>query len=242
MSTRPLLAIVPARGGSKGLPDKNIRMLAGLPLIVHSLRCAGLCPGIDRVIVSTDSPRIAEVARAYGGDVPFLRPSDLAGDTTPMWPVIQHALGEMERQDGRRYERILLLDPTSPGRLPDDIRAASDLLDNSPGCDGVIGVAELPFNPLWHCVVDDGGLMRELVPGAAAYTRRQDVPAVYRIDASLYLWTRAFVQSAANWREGRLKLHVIPEDRSVHIDDEQQFALTDLRVRHGLLRLPWLNT
>ena len=93
-----MLAVIPARGGSKGLPGKNIRQFAGLPLIVHSIRMAELCREIDDCVVSTDSEEIAEVARKYGAKVPFLRPAELARDDTPMWPVLQHALHEMERQ------------------------------------------------------------------------------------------------------------------------------------------------
>src|SRR5262249_42221360 len=99
----PCLAIVPARGGSKGLPGKNIRMLAGLPLIAHALACARMVPRIRRTIVSTDSEEIAEVARAHGGEVPFLRPPELAQDTSPMMPVLAHALDEVERGEGQRY-------------------------------------------------------------------------------------------------------------------------------------------
>ena len=118
---KPLLAVIPARGGSKGLPGKNIRPIAGLPLIAHSIRCAALSPEVDRCVVSTDCEEIASVARQHGGCVPFLRPAELAQDDTPMIPVLQHALREMEQRDAQRYETILLLDPTSPGRLPVDI-------------------------------------------------------------------------------------------------------------------------
>src|SRR3954451_10687616 len=104
------LAVVPARGGSKGLPGKNIRPLAGLPLLEHSVKLAQLCPEIDRTIVSTDSEEIAEIARAVGAEVPFLRPAKLARDETPMLPVLRHALGEL---DGA-WDLVLLLDPTSP--------------------------------------------------------------------------------------------------------------------------------
>lgn len=241
-TVRPLLAVVPARGGSKGLPGKNIRPLAGLPLLVHSLRCAGLVPLIERTIVSTDSAEIASVARAYGADVPFLRPAALATDAAPMWPVVRHALEEIERQEGRRYESVLLLDPTSPGRLPDDIVAAVERLAADDECDGVVGVASLPFNPLWHCVVErDDGYLRDLVDGAAGYARRQDVPPVYRIDASLYCWRREFVLRAADWRAGRLRLHVVPEARTMHIDDLAQFELAELKLAHGLCTFPWLD-
>src|SRR5687767_807719 len=109
----PCLAVIPARGGSRGLPGKNIRPLLGLPLIGHTLRCAALAPGLATVVVTTDSPEIADVAKGLGARVPFLRPAELARDETPMFPVLRHALTEMERIDGVRYETLLLLDPTS---------------------------------------------------------------------------------------------------------------------------------
>ena len=144
----PCLAIIPARGGSKGLPGKNIRPLCGLPLIAHSISCAKLVPRIARTIVSTDSEEIADVARMHGGDVPFLRPAELAGDNTPTMPVLVHALGELERRDGRVYNSVLLLEPTSPGRLPEDLDAAFRVLDADPAADGAVGCSQPSFSPL----------------------------------------------------------------------------------------------
>jgi N-acylneuraminate cytidylyltransferase len=242
VTVRPVLAVIPARGGSKGLPGKNIRPLRGLPLIAHSIRCAGLAADVSRVIVSTDSDAIAEVARAHGADVPFLRPPELASDTAAMWPVIQHALRTVEELDGIQYGSVLLLDPTSPGRLPEDIAAAVAALEGDDTADGVVGVSEPEFNPYWHCVVDDGaGYMRDLIPGAGGYARRQDVPPVYRINATLYLWRRAHVLGAADWRTGRMRMHVLPESRAMHIDDVEQFEHANLALEAGLVKLPWLE-
>ena len=119
-----VLAVVPARGGSSGLPGKNIRPFAGLPLLAHSLRCAALTPAITRTVVSTDSPEIAAVARAYCGDAPFLRPAELAQADTPMWPVLRHALAEVEKAEGVTYDFLVLLDPTSPTRTPEELARA----------------------------------------------------------------------------------------------------------------------
>ncbi len=236
-----MLAIIPARSGSKGLPGKNIRPLAGLPLLAHSVRCAQRCSEIDRLIVSTDSEAIAEVARDAGADIPFLRPAALAQDDTPMWPVLQHALHEMEQRDARAYASVLLLDPTSPGRLPEDIAAAAARLAASPAAEGIVGVSEPEFNPLWHCVVERDGWMQDLLPGAEQYGRRQDVPTVYRINASLYLWRRAlFAEDGVVWRHRKMLLHPIPERRAIHIDTMDEFQRTDLLIRAGLLSLPWL--
>ena len=129
MSDTPkILAVIPARGGSKGIPKKNISPLVGLPLIAHTILFAKMCPEINRCIVSTDSVEIAEVATKFGGDVPFIRPPELALDDTPMWPVIRHALASIEKQYDETYDQLMLLDPTSPAREPSDVTRAVNLL------------------------------------------------------------------------------------------------------------------
>jgi N-acylneuraminate cytidylyltransferase len=238
-----VLAVIPARGGSKGLPGKNIRPFCGLPLIGHSIRLAQRCPQITRTIVSTDSPEIMEVARQLGADVPFLRPAALAQDDTPMWSALQHALQAVEALDGNKYQFLLLLDPTSPCRLPEDIAGALNKLQGHPDADGVIGVSQPDFNPIWHCVVENDGWMSDLIPAGALYTRRQDVPKVYRINASLYIWRAKFIRaSSGNWRaDGRHLLYEVPEDRAVHIDTIEEFERAELLIREGFIKLPWLD-
>lgn len=236
-----ILAVIPARGGSKGLPGKNIRSLAGLPLIAHSIRLAKLCPAVSRVIVSTDSEEIASVAREHGAEIPFMRPKALACDDTPMWPVIRHALATLE--DGiSQFEYVLLLDPTSPGRLPDDITHALQKIEQHPHADGVVGASQPEFNPIWHCVVERDGFMADLFPDGAAFSRRQDTPQIYRINASLYLWRASFVRrEEENWRKhGRHLIHEIPESRAIHIDDIHEFTKAELMIKEGLISLPWL--
>jgi CMP-N,N'-diacetyllegionaminic acid synthase len=236
-----VLAIIPARGGSKGLPGKNIRSFAGLPLIAHSILCAKDCPSIARIVVSTDSDQIAATAIEYGAEVPFRRPAELATDTAPMWPVIKHALAQAESAFGEQYDAVVLLDPTSPARLPSDVESALATLTADPRCDGVIGVSEPEFSPYWHCVVEEGDYLRDLFPKAKDFDRRQDVPVVYCINASLYAWRRSLVTDSDNWRSGRLRPHVVPAVRAIHIDEIHQFEIAELMVRHGLLALPWLK-
>jgi len=201
-----------------------------------------MCPEVERLIVSTDSETIAAVAREHGAEVPFIRPAELATDTAPMQGVLQHALREMERLDRRRYGALLLLDPTSPGRLPGDIAKAVQLLDADPAADGVVGVSRPGFNPYWHCMVEKNGYMSPLIPGADRFVRRQDLPAVFRINASLYLWRRDFLlRLEGSWMNGRTVMLEIPEVRAIHIDDREEFERADLMIREGLVRLPWLE-
>jgi N-acylneuraminate cytidylyltransferase len=242
VSIDPILAVIPARGGSKGLPGKNTRPLAGLPLIAHSIRYAAMCPEIARTIVTTDCNQIAEVARAHGGEVPFLRPPALARDDTGMLEVLQHAISQVESEEGRRYRSVLLLQPTDPCRLPSDVTAAVSRLDGNDDADGLVTVSRPSFNPVWQCVTDDQGFMAPLHPEATTYVCRQQLPQVFRINGMLFLWRRDFLMNAAGtWRQGRHLLLEVPERRAIDIDDLETFELAELLIREGMIKLPWLG-
>jgi N-acylneuraminate cytidylyltransferase len=237
------LAVIPARGGSKGLPGKNIRELLGLPLLVHSLKCAAMVPEITRTVVSTDSEEIAETAARHGGDVPFLRPAALADDTTPMMPVIAHAVAEIERLESLRYDFVLLLDPTSPCRYPEDIQQAIKMLSNDPSADGVVACSRPHFNPFWVGVtLNEDGSIAPAFPAAAATTRRQDAPDFYRINGALYLWRRSFIEGAKSAMSGRQLMCEIDESRAFSVDTAADFTLLEVVLGAGLTTLPWMGT
>ena len=244
MTVHPLLAIIPARGDSKGLPGKNIRLLAGLPLIVHSILFSKLCPAIDRCVVSTDSEEIAEVARAQGEAVPFLRPAELARDETPSILVLQHGLREMEVREGRRFESVLLLQPTSPARQPEDLSRAISILEEDSRSIGVVAVSIPGFNPRYVCVEEKDGYLVGAFNREKTYARRQDVPPVYRISGLLYLWRRDYVVQASEEQlfAGPHRMLMIPRERAVDIDDLYDFRLAEILVREGIVNLPWLNS
>jgi N-acylneuraminate cytidylyltransferase len=240
----PLFAVIPARGGSKGLPQKNIRPFVGLPLIAHSILFAKRCPEITRCIVSTDSEEIAEVAKRYGADVPFLRPAALAQDDSTIWGVLRHALETVEQQEGRSYEALVLLDPTSPAREPSDLAEAWRRLCAQPQADGVIGVSRPDFNPVWHCVIERDGWMADLDGRAASYEHRQEAPVVYRINGSLYVWRTAFLRREPDglWRQhGKHLLYEIPERRAMSIDTAEQFERAEVLVKAGVIKFPWMT-
>ena len=242
MKDEKILAVIPARGGSKGLPGKNIRPLAGLPLIAHSILFARMCPEITCTIVSTDSEEIAIVAQHYGAEVPFIRPLELAQDDTPTWPVLRHALQSIEQIEKHTYDFLILLDPTSPGRLPADVTNALAKLRATPEAAGIIAVSQPEFNPIWHCVVERDGWMTDLFKEAQQFNQRQDVPTVYRINGSLYIWRSDFVrQETQGWRQARNIIFEMPEARAIHIDDATEFKKTDLLIRQGWIHLPWLE-
>lgn len=239
---QPCLAVVPARGGSKGLPDKNVLSLGGLPLLAHSLSCAAMSPEITRTVVSTDSERIAEIARRHGGDTPFVRPAHLAADDSPLMPVLEHAVTEVERIEGRSYSAVLLLDPTSPCRLPSDITAAFELLERHPDADGVIACSRPRFNPLWVGVVpDDAGYLKPAIPSETEFVRRQDVPDFYRVNGALYLWRRDHLATATTALAGRQLLLEIPERRAYSIDDADEFDQLETLIAGGYVNLPWMD-
>ncbi len=242
--TQPrLLAVIPARGGSTGLPGKNIRPFLGLPLIAHTIEFAKLCPEITRCIVTTDAPAIAEVARRCGADVPFLRPGHLAEKHTPMWPVLRHALAQVEAQEGVPYDLLLLLDPTSPTRERSDVTESVRRLCARPDADGIITVSQPESNPIWHCVVERDGWMADLFEGGGRFAFQQDVPTVYHINGVLYLWRASLVRRVEEvWRqEGRHLLYEIPESRAISIDTLEQFERAEMLVRNGQIRLSWLK-
>jgi CMP-N,N'-diacetyllegionaminic acid synthase len=243
MSVHPVLAVIPARGGSRGLPNKNIAILAGLPLIAHSIRLSQLCTEITSCIVSTDSNEIAAVARDYGAEIPFLRPAELAQDDTPMWPVIRHALVEMEKHERLQYGSVLLLSPTSPGRLPEDVSSAIHLLEEDTSAVGVVAASRPSFNPRWVCIdLAADGYMRQSFPDGNDYVRRQDVPTVYRINGALYLWRRDHVAASEMpcYFTAPHRMLEIPESRAVDIDSQQDLKLGEFMLRDGMIHFPWL--
>lgn len=237
-----VLAVIPARGGSKGLPGKNVRPLAGLPLIAHSIRFAALCPEITRCIVSTDDEEIAAVARRYGGDVPFRRPAELARDETAALPVLQHACREAEIQDGRRYGYVVLLQPTNPAREPADVSRALDILGSDPRAVGVASVSEPSFNPRYVCVEERDCYLHPAFPGPV-YDRRQDVPRMLRINGVLYLFRREHLMKTSQlFAEGDLYRGLeIPDLRAIDIDTMADLQVAEVLVREGVVRLPWME-
>jgi len=225
------IATVCARGGSKGLPGKNIRPFAGKPLIVHTIEQALACPGMDGVYVSTDDDEIAAVAQAAGAIVPFRRPPELATDEAGKLPVIEHLVHHLEQQ-GRPIARIVDLQPTSPLRESLDIEAA---MTASPDADLVVSVTPAHDNPYFNLVEQaPHGLVR-LSKGDGAM-RRQDAPAVYALNGSIYVWRRAALAHAAMHGLWSVTVapYVMPRWKSADIDDLEDFEYAEwLHARHA---------
>jgi CMP-N,N'-diacetyllegionaminic acid synthase len=222
-----MIATICARGGSVGVPRKNIRKLCGLPLIAHSIDQALACKAIEGVYVSTDDREIADIAAARGARVPFLRPAELATSSAPKIPVIEHLVSWVERRDGP-VSKIVDLDPTSPLRAQSDIEACIGLLEDD--VDVVITGYPAEKNPYFNMVErrPDGsiGLVK---PPAGNVVSRQQAPPVYAMNASIYVWHRRTL-SKGIWN-GRIRLHEMPRERSIDIDSEIDFQLVELLLK-----------
>ena len=218
------LATICARGGSTGVPRKNILPLLGKPLIQYTIEQAQACPLIDHIYVSTDDEEIAEVARQAGAQVPFLRPAEMATPTAPKIPVIQH-LVDWVVDSGIEVDKIVDLDPTSPLREQEDIQTCIEMLDEN--TDVVITGYLAIKNPYFNMVEQqpDGyySLVKH-VPGGV--NQRQRAPKVYAMNASIYVW-HLHTLSKGLW-DGKTKLHVMPRERSIDVDVPIDFKLVEL--------------
>lgn len=228
MALGPVLAVIPARGGSKGVPRKNIRPVGGKPLIAYTIECArAVQHRFHRVVVSTDDPEIADVARRWGGEVPFLRPADLAGDTVPTVPVLQHATRWVEAHDGIRLGWVCLLQPTEPVRSPEDVTAALGLAEAG-GCDSVISVVQVfAVHPILMKRIENGRLLPYCVEEKEG-TRRQDYqPPAYMRNGAIYLTNRNVLMERGSIWGDVIRPYVMPPERSVGIDSELDLKLLE---------------
>lgn len=220
------LGLIPARGGSKGVPGKNIRVVGGKPLIAWAIACALASP-LDHVVVSTDSPAIAAIARDHGADAPFLRPADLAADTSPMLPVMRHAITACEAHYGRPVRRLVLLDPTGPLRQPGDVAAVLELLER-PGTDAVVSANAAHRSPWFNMVrTDDAGYARLVIEPDTPVGRRQDAPEVYDLNTVAWGYTRAALMDQAQRLPARTRVHLVPPERAIDLDTELDFMILE---------------
>jgi len=219
-----ILGIIPARGGSRGIPGKNLALVAGRPLISYTFDAARASRRLARAIVSTDSDAVAALARAEGIDVPFLRPAELAGDDTAMLPVLQHAIDAL---GGERPDAVVLLQPTSPLRRPEHIDEAIDLFERS-GADSVVSVTAVPhqFTPGSLMQVEENGRLVALVPGPAP-TRRQDKPLLYARNGPAVLVTRTAVLDSGRLYGDTVRPYVMSRQDSLDVDEPFDLELVE---------------
>ncbi|MEW5984275.1 MAG: acylneuraminate cytidylyltransferase family protein [Acidobacteriota bacterium] len=230
--TSPVLGLVPARGGSKGLPGKNLRQLVGRPLLRYAIEAATRSGVVDRVVLTTDSDEIAAAGRLCGAEVPFIRPAELAEDATPMLPVVEHALAMLE-QEGWQCDIVLLIQPTAPLRRPEQLARAVAMLRDT-GADAVASVVEVPrhFSPDYVMRVEDGRLVPFLA-GTEQIGRRQDARPAFVRDGTVYaFWRRTVAEYHSLYGQDCRPL-VIPAAESVTIDTQEDWAEAERRLALG---------
>ncbi len=211
-----MLALITARGGSKGLPGKNIRPVHGRPLIDFTIAAALKADCVDRVVLSTDDEGIAKVARQHGCDVPFMRPAALAGDETSSIDVVLDALDRLPA-----FDLVILLQPTSPARSADDIDAACRLLidTDAPAC---VSVTPADQSPYWMYRIGDGHRLNPLLTASTA-TRRQDLPAVHVLNGAVYVARCDWLRAQRSFVGEGTVAYPMPRERSIDIDTIEDF-------------------
>ncbi|MHB8155171.1 MAG: acylneuraminate cytidylyltransferase family protein [Candidatus Omnitrophota bacterium] len=227
---RKILCVIPARGGSKGLPGKNIKKLLGKPLIAYSIEHAARSKYIDRTIVSTDSKRIAFVAKGLGAEVPFLRPKHLATDKSSTVDALLHAIEWMENKEGFIFDILVLLHVTTPLRSVEDVDKSIELLFKK-DTDNVFSVAQAHKNPYFNMVeVKKNGKVELIKKGK--YTSRQSAPHVFDMNSSIYVWWKDVLKNKKSLFLSNTRIYLMPKERSVDIDDYFDFRVARMLLNN----------
>ena len=217
---KSVVAVIPARGGSKGLPGKHLLEAGGKPVIAWSIEGAQASRHIDRLILSSEDAEIIGVARRWGCEVPFVRPADLAGDTAKIEDALIHALDAL----GNEYDYLVLLQATSPLRAAEDIDACLDMCarTNAPAC---VSVTLPEKSPYWMYRVGDDGRMQRLLEEGAEFHRRQDLPPVYGVNGAVYVAEVPWFRENRTFLHPETRAHVMPSERAVDLDEPRDFVL-----------------
>lgn len=236
---KKILGIIPARGGSKSIPRKNIKLFAGKPLIAWSIEIGLKSDILDRLIVSTDDQEIADISKDLGAEIPFLRPAELAEDTTPTLPVIKHAITFLKEKEGYTPDYILLMEATSPYRQTFHLREAVKLIEET-GADSVVALGEVPkhFSPFWQFNTNKenkielftGGTIKNVV------CRRQELPTTYFRNGAFYLFkTNLLFASEPSFYGEDVRGYVIESKYSVDIDTLEDWEFAENRLNTSVL-------
>ena len=226
------IALICARGGSKGLPDKNIRPLGGKPLISWSIDIAKKVDRISKIMVSTDCDGIARIAKENGAEVPFIRPIELAQDNSPEWLVWKHALEYLSKNKQMKIDALVIIPPTAPLRHVDDINNCLDEFEKGQ-VDIVITVSEAHRNPYFNMIVNNkDGYSSLVIKPESQVTRRQDAPVVFDMTTVAYVVRPQFLKESSSIFSGRVKSVCIPQDRAIDID-----TLLDFKIAESLIKL-----
>jgi CMP-N-acetylneuraminic acid synthetase len=218
-----ILCVIPARGGSKGVPGKNIRIIGGKPLIAHSIAHAKGSKLIDRTIVSTDDTKIARAAKKFGAELPFIRPRSLATDNSSTIDVLLHAMEWMEKKEKYDFDILLLLHATTPFRSPIDIDNCIKLLFKTKA-DNVFSVTEAHRNPYFN-MVETGTDGRVSLSKKGRFVTRQSAPKVFDMNSSIYVWWKDVLKRERSVFTSNTRIYEMPKERSLDIDDMYDFSI-----------------
>lgn len=222
-------ALIPARGGSKGIPRKNIKLIAGKPLIVWTIEAALRSSLVSAVVVSTDDTEIAEVARQAGAQVPFMRPAELAQDQTPGLDPVLHALDQLPQ-----YDSVLLLQPTSPLRITDDIDGCLNFATKKKA-PSVVSVAAADVHPYWMYRLHADQTMARFMD-VAPVARRQDLPAFYSLNGAMYFADANWLRESGSLVGAETLAYVMSKEHSVDLDTPLDWKFAELLLKESLCR------
>jgi CMP-N-acetylneuraminic acid synthetase len=228
-----LLYLIPARGGSKGIPKKNIAPVGGRPLIAWSIEAGQCARHGGRIVVSTDSEEIAAVARVCGAEVPFLRPAELARDEVPSLDSVLHALQWLESHEQYRPDYLVLLQPTSPLREAGDIDAAIELA-LARKADAVVSVSPVPCHPYWTKTIGQDGRLEDFMRLPTPVSRRQELPGVFGLNGAIYLIRPEVLVARRTWYPEPTYAYLMPPERSLDVDTPWDLRLADLIIRERM--------
>ncbi|AET66056.1 CMP-N-acetylneuraminic acid synthetase [Desulfosporosinus orientis DSM 765] len=225
LNDRRIIAIIPARSGSKGLPDKNIRLLNGKPLIAYSILQAQEAGLFDEIFLSTDSQEYANIAIQYGANVPFLRSEELASDSASTWDCVREALEQYSRI-GQEFDIFVVLQPTSPSRTPNDITNAINemILTNA---DSVVSVCEADHYPMCYNILPKNKSLKGFIRPEFLVKTRQELPTYYRINGAIFAVSTSFFSKTQNIYAGNSFAFIMPIERSIDIDTLFDFSLAE---------------
>lgn len=226
-----IVAIIPARGGSKGLPKKNIKKLLGKPLIAYAIEAAKKASLLHGIYVSTEDPEIKKTAEEFGTEV-IERPAELAADETPSYKALQHAVREVEKKEGKKVDVVVTLQATSPIREENDIDRAIEMLED---CDSVASVCEIKYHPYWAKKIENN-LLVPFVKAEQEYYRRQDMPKAYQLNGSIYVTKRDILMEKNSVFGEKCVPYFMDELHSVDIDTELDF----LAAEAVLKKIKWV--
>lgn len=225
------IAIIPARSGSKGLPDKNIKEINGKPLIAYTIECALKSNMFDKVFVSTDSQSYAYVAQSYGADASFLRSKENSTDTSSSWDAVREVIEKL-RECGENYEEIMLLQATSPLRNEEDIINSINLL-HSRNCSSVVSLTECDHSPIWCNTLPADGCMDNFIRKEYQNIPRQNLPIFYRYNGAIYLVTINELYKS-NMFENACFAYIMPPERSIDIDTQLDFIVAETIMKMNI--------